>query len=203
MGNVPNNPKQKTMRKIVLDIETQNTFRDVGSNDPKDLDISLLVVYDYQDDTFKSFLQADFPKLWKIIETSDMIIGFNSDHFDIPLLNKYYPGDITKIKSLDLLVEIEKSIGRRVRLDDVAEATLGKNKIAHGLEAIEWWKTGEIEKIREYCEEDVRITKEVYEYALKNKRLKYKDLASMKEFPVNTSQWETAASVTLNYTLPF
>lgn len=191
------------MRKIVLDIETQNTFRDVGSNDPRALDISLLVIYDYEDGQYKWFLEKDFPKLWKILEDSDMLIGYNSDHFDIPLLNKYYPGDLTKIKSLDLLVEIQKSLGRRVRLDDIAEATLGKNKIASGLEAIEWWKKGEIEKIREYCQEDVKLTKDVYEYALANNRLKFKDLSAMKDIILNTSDWELKRTTTLNYTLPF
>lgn len=191
------------MRKIVLDIETRNTFRDVGSNDPRALDISLLVVYDYADQTYKSYLQDDFPKLWKILEESDMIIGYNSDHFDIPLLNKYYPGDLSKIKSLDLLVEIQKSIGRRIRLDDIAEATLGKNKIASGLEAIEWWKTGQIDKIREYCQEDVKLTKDVYEYAMTNGKLKYKDLSTLRDIALDTSGWETRKAVTMNYTLPF
>lgn len=192
------------MRKIVLDIETKNTFRDVGKNDPTALDISLLVIYDYETDKYLSFLQDDFPKLWAILERSDLIIGYNSNHFDIPLLNKYYPGDLTKIKSVDLLAEIQKSIGRRVRLDDVASATLGVGKSASGLEAIEWWKSGEIEKIRQYCEQDVRVTKDVYEYAKKNSSLKYKDIAGIREFPIDPSRWELQIKpVSMNFTLPF
>ena len=192
------------MRKIVLDIETQNTFRDVGKNDPTALDISLLVIYDYETEKFSSFLQQDFSKLWAILERADLIIGYNSDHFDIPLLNKYYPGDLTKIKSVDILVEIQKSIGRRVRLDDVASATLGVGKSASGLEAIEWWKNGEIDKIRQYCEQDVRVTKDVYEYAKKNNLLKYKDIAGIREFPIDTSRWELQIkSASMNFTLPF
>ena len=57
-------------------------------------------------------------------------MGYNSNHFDIPLLNKYYPGDLTRIKSIDLLEEIRKSLGRRLRLDSVAEATIGAKKVA-------------------------------------------------------------------------
>lgn len=192
------------MRKIVLDIETQNTFRDVGKNDPTALDISLLVIYDYETDKFSSFLQEDFPKLWAILERADLLIGYNSDHFDIPLLNKYYPGDLTKIKSVDILAEIQKSVGRRVRLDDVASATLGVGKSASGLEAIEWWKNGEIEKIRQYCEQDVRVTKEVYDYAKKHNSLKFKDITGTREFPVDTSRWELQLkSASMNFTLPF
>ena len=136
------------MRKIILDIETQNSFQEVGSSSAVDLDISLLVIYDYEDGKYKTFMEKDFPELWKILEQTDLIIGYNSDHFDIPLLNKYYSGDLSQIKSLDLLVPIRESLGRRVRLDSVAAGTLGKNKSGNGLEAIEWWKNGEIDKIK-------------------------------------------------------
>jgi len=191
------------MKKIVLDIETQNTFREVGKSDPAALDISLLVIYDYDTDQYTSYLQEDLPKLWKVLEQTDMIIGYNSDHFDIPLLNKYYAGDLTTIKSLDLLAKIHKAIGKRVRLDDIASATLGLNKSASGLEAIEWWKNGEIEKIRKYCEQDVRVTKEVYDHALKKGTLKFKDLTEIKEFALDTSTWEEKQNNTMNLTLGF
>ncbi len=191
------------MKKIVFDIETKNTFQEVGSNDPKDLDISVVCTYDYSTDSYESFLQQDFPKLWKLLETADMLITFNGEHFDIPLLNKYYAGDLTKIKSLDLLVEIKNSLGRRIKLDSIAEATLGKNKIAHGLEAITWWKNGEIDKIIKYCLEDVKITKEVYEYALKNGKLLYPDLGTIREIKLNTQNWNTSQESALTFTLPF
>jgi len=190
------------MNKIVFDVETKNTFQEVGKNDPAALDISILVTYDYATGSYTRFTQEDFPKLWKLLENCDILIGYNSDYFDIPLLNKYYPGDLTKIRSLDILSEIKKSLGRRISLDSVAEGTLGKKKSGHGLEAVTWWKSGEIEKIMHYCEEDVRITKEVYEYALKNKSLKYKWFHENAEFPVDTSLWEETNSHSINQTLP-
>ena len=159
------------MHKLVFDIETQNTFQEAGSADPAALSISLVGIYDYETDTYSSYLENELGKLWPIIEKADMLIGYNSDHFDIPLLNKYYPGDLTKIKSLDIMKEIKESCGRRIRLDSIAMGTFGKGKIGHGLEAITWWRNGEIEKIRKYCLEDVKITKELYEFASKNKKL--------------------------------
>ena len=182
----------KIMRKIVFDIETKNTFEDAGSNDPADLDISLLCTHDSETDEYDTFMHDDLDRLWPLLEKADMLIGYNSDHFDIPLLNKYYHGDLTKIKSLDILKEIKNSTGRRFKLDSVAEATLKINKSGHGLDAIKWWNSGEINKIKKYCLDDVRITKEVYEYALKNKKLKYKDKITheTKEIPLDTSNWE-------------
>jgi uncharacterized protein YprB with RNaseH-like and TPR domain len=112
------------MRKIVFDIETRNVFSDVGSNNPADLDISLIGLYDYESSKYLSFVQEEFHLLWPIIEKSDLLITFNGDHFDIPLLNKYYSGDLTKFKSLDLLKEIRQNYGRRMKLDQIAEGSL-------------------------------------------------------------------------------
>ncbi len=190
------------MRKIVLDIETKNTFQEVGSNDPTKLDISLLVIYDYRDKKYSTFTQENFADLWKILEDTDLIIGYNSDYFDIPLLNKYYSGDLLAVGSLDLLNEIRKSLGKAVRLDNIAEATLGVGKSGHGLQAIEWWKAGEIKKIEKYCQQDVKVTKDLYEYAMKNKKMKYKDLLDTVEFDVNTEKWDSGGDVSINYTLP-
>ncbi|MBF05515.1 hypothetical protein CL644_02300 [bacterium] len=191
------------MRKIVFDIETSNQFSDVGSGDPTALDISVVCIHDSKTNKYLSFFQEDFSDLWKYIEKADMLIGYNSDHFDIPLLNKYYPGDLTHIKSLDLLKEIHDSLGRRLKLDAVAEATLGKNKSGNGLQAIKWWRDGERQKVIDYCIQDVKVTKDIYDYALKNGKVQYKDLGKMKDIPLNTKEWEDKEDSSLTHILPF
>jgi DEAD/DEAH box helicase domain-containing protein len=133
-------------------------------------------------------------------------VTWNGEHFDIPILNKYYPGDLSKIKSLDLMKEVQLVLGRRLKLDTVAEATLGKNKSGNGLEAIEWWNKGEIDKLIHYCIEDVKITRELYDYALANGCLKYKDLGSggaIKTIKLDTSKWQELEKNAMTFTLPF
>jgi DEAD/DEAH box helicase domain-containing protein len=192
------------MRKLVFDIETSNIFQDVGSNNPADLSISVVGIYEYDKDKYSTFLVEEFNKLWPIIENTDQFITFNGDHFDIPLLNKYYSGDLFKIKSVDLLKEMQKSAGRRMKLDQIAEGTLNTNKSGHGLDAIKWWRDGEIEKVKKYCLDDVRITKDLYEYALKESKLIFKEGPNLNEVKLDTSSWETPlTSSVLNYTLPF
>lgn len=193
------------MRKIVFDIETSNLFSEVGSNNPADLSISVVGLYEYESDKYSTFLAEEFSKLWAIIENADILISFNGDHFDIPLLNKYYPGDLLKIKSVDLLKEIHNSIGRRVKLDQIAEGTLGVNKSGHGIEATKWWKEGKVEEVKRYCLDDVRITKDLYDYALKEGKLVFKEGGNLNEVKLDTSGWETPSSSpsALNYTLPF
>ncbi len=190
------------VKKIVFDIETKNTFYEIESNNPADLEISLVGIYDFADNSYHSYLENEFGKLWSRIENTDILIGYNSDHFDIPLLNSYYPGDLSTLKSIDLLREIKNKIGRRVKLDDVARATLGKKKPAHGLQAVSWWKAGEIEKIRKYCLEDVRITKSIYDHAIANGHLKYSEGSKIHTVPIETSDWETKNNNAMTHTLP-
>lgn len=191
------------MRKIVFDIETRNVFTDVGKNDPSLLDISLVAIHDSLTNEYSSYLQEELNKLWPIIENADILIGFNSDHFDVPLLNKYYPGDLSKIKSLDILKEIQKAYGRRMKLDQLAEGTLGTKKSGHGLDAIKWWKEGNIQKIRDYCIDDVRITKEIYDYARANNKLLFKEGNVLNEIKIDASCWEEENENKLTFTLPF
>jgi DEAD/DEAH box helicase domain-containing protein len=190
------------MRRITLDIETEGNFR--GGGDFDNLQITVVGIHDSESGEFKSFLRHELSELWPILERADLLVGYNSDHFDIPILGKYYAGDLTKIKSVDLLKEVKNILGRRLKLDNLAEATLGKGKIGHGLEAQKWWAEGNIEKVREYCLDDVRITNELYEYAQKKKSLKYRDFDGVREIKLDPSGWErVTGAAALSYTLPF
>ena len=193
------------MKKVVFDIETSNLFSDVGKNDPAALDISVVGVYNSVDDSYVCYEQHEFSNMWPIFEHADILIGFNSEHFDMPLLNKYYPGDLTKIHHLDILKEIKDVYGRRMKLDQIAEGTLGTKKSGHGLEAVTWWRQGEKEKVKKYCLDDVRITKDVYEYALKHNLLKFKEGGQLLEIKLDTSNWEKPRTDSggMTFTLPF
>lgn len=191
------------MRIVTFDIETTGNFGG-GAWKPTDLELTILCIHDSESDSYDSFLKEDLPRLWKILEHTDMLVGYNSDHFDIPVLNKYYPGDLTKIRSLDLLKEISDALGRRVRLDSVAEGTLGTKKSGSGLQAIQWWKEGNITKLREYCLKDVEITKKIFDYALQNNSLKFKELGMKKEVKLDTSKWlQASPAASLTKTLGF
>ncbi len=189
------------MRVITFDIETANTFQEAGSSNPADLDIAVVAIHDSKTNEYKCFLQEDFSKLWKILEEADILVGYNSNHFDIPLLNKYFPGELTHIKSLDILAEIYNSLGRRLKLDIIAEATLGESKSANGLQSIRWWKEGKVKQVCDYCKQDVKVTRKIYEYALENKKLKYKDLGKVREFPINTDDWNIIQDSSITKTL--
>jgi len=183
---------------VIYDIETKKLFEEITTGDPADLGISVVSAYRREVDVdgneisgeMKSFWPNDakamlgketlfFDEMWKWFEEADRIIGYNSFGFDNPAMNGVYSkGDFTKLKHFDVLEEIRKVFGHRVKLDSVAKETIGAGKIAGGLDAVKWWKKGDAESLanlKKYCEMDVEVTTKVYDYAMKNKKLIFKD----------------------------
>lgn len=195
------------MNEIVFDVETQNTFADVD-NDFSRLKISCVSIYRYETNGYQSFEEHELLRLWPLLEKADRIIGYNSGHFDLPILNNYYLGDLSKFSHLDLIDEVKKNVGFRLKLNDIARATLDNvQKSADGLQAIRWWNEGKIDEIKRYCEQDVRVTKEIYDFGRKNRQLFYCSLAGeVVPFRVDFS-FPAAASApagrNINLTLPF
>ncbi len=176
---------------------------DIGSSDPADLQIAIVCTHDSETGLYQSFLESELPDLWRILERTDMLVGYNSDHFDIPLLNKYYPGDLTRIKSLDLMKKVSDVLGRRLKLDSLAEATLGEKKIASGSQSLQWWRAGEVEKVRAYCLKDVEITRKLFDYALEKGAIRYRDMGQSREVKLDTRSWLAPASGAMTFTLGF
>ena len=191
------------MRYIVFDLETQNIFQEVGSSDPTALDISVGSFYDSETDTYTTVEEHELATIWPLLEKADALVGYNSNHFDIPLLNKYYPGDLTQIKSIDILASIKDSLGRRLRLDSIASATVGAKKSADGLQAVRWWREGKIKEIKKYCEQDVKVTKKVFDYAMEHGHVLFKDGYRKKEIPLDISSWTKKDEASMTHSLPF
>ena len=185
---------------VVLDIETQNTFQEVGGYFTDKLKISIVVAYYYETDTYEAYEEHELGTLFQKLEKSGRIIGYNSKGFDLPVMNNYYAGNFLDFVNLDILEEIHKALGFRLKLDDVAAATVGHRKSGHGLQAVEWWKQGEIQKIKDYCQQDVKVTKDVYEYGVKYGALAYEDrLGGRRAIPVDFSEKaEEKASINLS-----
>jgi DEAD/DEAH box helicase domain-containing protein len=170
------------LKKIVLDLETQKSFQEVGGRGKNHLlKISVACIYDYSTDKYSSFEEHELPKLAPILQTADQIIGYNIKDFDFQVIQPYLNFDIFQVPYLDLLEEIEKVLHHRIRLDIVAQGTLGSGKTGSGLEALVYYKQGRMDLLKKYCLDDVKITKQVYDYALKNGKVLYKDFFKTKE----------------------
>jgi len=148
--------------KIVFDIETKNTFNDVDRHIPE-FDISVVGVYSYVEDKYTCYDEHELDKVGEVLRHAHLLVGFSSKRFDLPILQKHFKFNLSSIPHYDMLEEVEKNYGRRVGLGVLAEANLGEGKSGKGLDAIEYYKNGEIERLKSYCLQDVKITKNLYE----------------------------------------
>ena len=155
---------------LVIDFETKKSFAEVGGEEhKKDLGISVAGVYSYNEGKFFAFEEHEIPQFEDMLLETEHLIGFNSNHFDLPVLQPYVTRvQLEKIASTDMFVDITKFLGHRMGLNALAKATLGVEKSGHGLEALEWYKQGRIDDIKKYCLDDVRITRDLFEYGKKN-----------------------------------
>jgi len=171
---------------VFFDIETKKFFDDIVARKPEDLGISIVSVYRREIDSdlkelrgeMKSFWEEDFDQMWSWFEEADRIIGYNSLGFDVPAVNGVYKGDFTKLKHFDVMKIIKDVFGHRVKLDSVAKECLGQGKNASGADAVMWWAKGDKESLanlKKYCEMDVEVTKGIYDFGVKNKKLKFVD----------------------------
>lgn len=167
------------MLEVILDVETKQIFDEVGGYFPEKLGISFVGVCVRSDRSQKgemqSYFEKDLPQLFPLLERADLVVGFNIDSFDMPTFIPYYRADISKIPTLDVMDRIKKSTGHRIGLDAVAKETLGAGKTGDGLDAIRFYKSGNLEALKKYCLRDVEVTRDVYDYGLKNGKIKFRN----------------------------
>jgi len=162
---------------VYFDLETKRTFNDVGGYDRKgDMGMTVGVTYSTADAAYEIFPEDRAGDLVERLKRADLVVGFNIINFDYEVLMGYTPMDLCyALPTLDLLVEIEKVLGRRIKLEDIAQGTLGVGKIADGLDAIRWWREGKFEEVAEYCCYDVKVTRMVHEHGAQNGEISYFD----------------------------
>ena len=162
---------------VYFDLETQRSTGDVGGWDKKDrMGMSVGVTYSTAAGAYRIYGEEEVGALIEELSTADLVIGFNHVGFDYAVLQAYSMWNIEEqTKSLDLLLDLEVKLGHRIKLDDIATASLGTGKTADGLDAIRWWREGKILQIAEYCCFDVKVTKLVHEYGAQHGHVRYKD----------------------------
>ncbi len=181
---------------IVLDLETKKTFEEVGGQHNKHLlGVSLVGIYSYNRDKYKGFREEDLGELLKLLKETELVVGFNSRSFDFTVLQPYFKDfDLGTINHLDILEEVVYALGHRLKLETVAQSTLGYGKSGSGLDAIMYYRKGDWDKLVKYCLDDVRVTKEVYEYGLNHGYIWYNN-AGQKEKIV--ARWHQSENISI------
>jgi DEAD/DEAH box helicase domain-containing protein len=150
---------------VVFDVETQNLFEEVGGRrNAHKLLISVAVSYDIERNEYRSFTEATVSELVEQLFGAGLVIGFNTIGFDYKVLRPYTDRRLNQLPTLDVFDHLYRRTGYRSRLDTIASETLGAHKSGSGKEAAAWFKAGQIDKLIAYCQDDVRITYELYRY---------------------------------------
>ena len=164
------------MNTVFFDVETQRSFDEVGGRrNIRKLGLATAVTYSSADAEFHHYREADVADLVEELVAADLVVGFNVLGFDYEVLRAYTDAALGSLPTVDMLDHIYKRLGFRVSLDNLAGATLGTAKSADGLQAVRWYKQGRIDEILAYCQQDVEVTRQLYEYGQQYKHLKYRD----------------------------
>lgn len=189
------------MIEVFFDLETKKLFHEVEGKDPSKLGVSIVSVYRRETDksnhekkgVMTSFWERDFIHMWKIFQDADRIVGFNTLKFDVPALQPYTPIILSKLPHFDILDEVKKVLGHRLSLNALAQSSLEAKKTDVGTNAVVYWNNGDsesLEKLRKYCESDVFLTRDLYDYGLREGSLKYID------------KWNNPRIFTINFSYP-
>ena len=195
------NLRKNAMIEVFFDVETKKLFHEVENRDVTKLGVSIVSVYQREIDLdfkevsghMRSYWEKDFGELWKVLHDADRIIGFNSISFDAATLQPYAPFALDKLAHFDILAQVRKVLGHRLSLNALASQTLGSVKSDVGTNAVVYFAKGDpesLEKLQKYCELDVAITRDLYDYGVNNKHLKYLD------------KWNTLRTVDIDFSYP-
>lgn len=173
---------------VCFDVETLHLFNEVGGRSNIDrLGLAVAVTYDSTTDRYESFLEAQARDLITKLTGARMVVGYNIIRFDYPVLQPYTTHRLDRLPTLDLMVAVSRGLDRRPALDSVASLTLGYGKSGHGIEAVEWFRQGQIERVTAYCQDDVRLVRNLLGFALENGYLRCLD--GGRPVHVDTTQW--------------
>lgn len=162
-----------------------------------EMGVSVLVIFDYASMRYRVFDDRNAAEAVAILSTYDLVVGFNTVGFDWKLLKATWPGMFKDLKinnipdgavvqadgrisrDFDILYEIWLSLGLDphnfnpkthggYKLDDVAWETIRMRKTANGALAPIMFQEGRYADLVDYCIEDVRIEKTLFEFVAKH-----------------------------------
>lgn len=159
---------------VYFDLETKSSADEVGGwGNICKMGMSVGVTFSSASGEYKIYGEPQVNDLLRELQRADLVVGFNNLRFDYEVLHGYTSFDLSQLPTLDMLVELQKTLNHRLSLDSIATATFGVEKTAEGLQAIQWFKEGKLVEIAEYCCFDVKITRLVHEYGAQQKQLHY------------------------------
>ncbi len=178
--------KLKGRKIVVFDLEIKRPIESLshGWQSHNEMGIACLCLYDYSTNRYRVFDDKNQTECIEILKNYDLTVGYNTVNFDWQVVNATWKhpiivGSTRHSKDFDILREIWKSKGLNpdifspkthggVKLDDVAYETIQMRKTLNGELAPRLFQEGRIGEVIDYCLEDVRIEKTLFEFVVQN-----------------------------------
>jgi DEAD/DEAH box helicase domain-containing protein len=168
------------MNFVVFDIETYSPGN-LQKIDTKEFRVSVTGAYISWIDEYIAFMEDDTKDFLEVLKQADLVVGYNHLWFDLPVLQKYSDFNLLDLPSYDIMIEAEKKIGFKLKLDDLCKANLNSKKT----DSYEVYKHYHAEKkwapLIDYCMNDVKLTTELFLKIINEGKLIYNDLLDVKE----------------------
>jgi hypothetical protein len=169
------------MNYINFDIETYNPSKS-DKFSINEFRVSVAGAYISWIDKYVAFLEEDILDLIELFKEADLIVGYNQISFDLAVLQKYTKFNLQSLPNYDILKEIEKILGFRLKLDNICEANFGEDVKTDSYEKFKhyYWDKKWFELI-DYCMNDVRLTEKIFRKIRNEEQVFYTDLYQKKE----------------------
>lgn len=146
-----------------------------GWHDHANMGVSVIGAYDYVEQRYRAFCADNLDAFMELCSRRTPLVSFNGVAFD----DKVIAADIGPMPGAlryDILVEIWRAAGLEQRfartshegygLDAMCEANFGIRKSGNGALAPILWQSGKIGEVIDYCLNDIRLTKRLFDEIL-------------------------------------
>ena len=174
------------MQALVYDIEIIKAIEERGQpripgieycggwNDHANMGISVICAYDYEDKRFRVFTESNQMVFWDLARRRAPLVGFNNVRFDNRVIEAAWEKRIHPSDCYDIMAELWKVDGLDpdnfafqthggYGLDQCAFVNFGAHKTGSGANAPVLWQQDKIGDVIDYCMEDVRLTKLLFD----------------------------------------
>lgn len=179
-------PKPKGPNVVYFDLETARSADEVGGwNNIRGMGMACGVCFDTGDGQYHVYDEKDVPALVDHLKRADLIVGFNHIRFDYEVLAAYTQAPLRDLANFDILDDITRILGHRLKLDSLVKATLGTAKTADGMQSLRWVKEGRLDLVREYCKKDVEVTRDLFLHGALNGEVFFERAGERVRIPVD------------------
>jgi DEAD/DEAH box helicase domain-containing protein len=169
----------QNLRVVFLDLESRKWASDLRPDDSEagwdELrsgkgGASAICIYDTRDNWLYLYDDHTVESAARHLEAADIVVGYCSDKFDIPVIEGLIHRRLRLRKSFDIYIALVGALAERgtrtqrgdLTLDAISKKNLGHGKIDHGSNAKELARKGQWGKLFNYCSSDVHLTHDLY-----------------------------------------